>query len=64
MMSGCDDSEAGKDLVVIDSFYGCQIYQESSGQLLVAVDQRPQEFWVTDSLQGAHSLCRRLQAFR
>jgi hypothetical protein len=30
----------------------------------VAVDQRPQEYWVTDTLPAAHSLCRRLQALR
>ena len=64
MAEGRDDSEVGDDLVVIDHFFGYMIYQEPTGQLLVAVDQRPQEFWVTDSLPGAHSLCRRLQALR
>ncbi len=65
MAPGRETSEASADLVEIDHYFGCRIYQElSSGQVLVAREQRPGEFWVADGLPGAHALCRRLQALR
>ena len=64
MSLGSRDQEAGESFPLVDSLEGCSIYQEPSGQLLVAIDQRPQEYWVTDTLPAAQSLCRRLQALR
>jgi hypothetical protein len=64
-MSLCSsDREVVESFALVDSLEGCSIYQEPSGQLLVAVDQRPQEYWVTDTLPAAHALCHRLQALR
>lgn len=62
MSFGSGDREAGESFALVDSLEGCSIYQEPSGQLLVAVDQRPQEYWVTETLPAAHALCRRLRA--
>ena len=57
-----DSSDALGALAVIDRQQGCCIYQEANGLLLVAVDRRPEEFWVADSLPSAQGLCRRLQS--
>ena len=62
MSLGSRDQEAGESFPLVDSLEGCSIYQEPSGQLLVAIDQRPQEYWVTDTLPAAQALCRRLRA--
>jgi hypothetical protein len=62
MSLGSSDREAGENFDLVDCQDGCSIYQEPSGQLLVAVDQRPQEYWLTDTLPAAQALCRRLRA--
>jgi len=62
MALGSSVHEAGENLALVACVEGCSIYQEPSGQLLVAVAQRPQEYWVTETLPLAHDLCRRLRA--
>lgn len=62
MSLGSSGREVGENFALVACVEGCSIYQEPSGQLLVAVEQRPQEYWVTETLPAAHALCRRLRA--
>ncbi|MCX5946371.1 MAG: hypothetical protein NTZ53_13960 [Cyanobacteria bacterium] len=64
MSSISDAGEALGALELMDHPEGCRIYREANGQLLVAVNQRPEEYWVAESLPVAHALCRRLQSLR